>query len=125
MPIDYKETGPGRAAYPYYANVPALNGARFAFIEEALWAAGMQWARKRHHRSKASFDLDVLFGVTRLVHIREIIVREATDKSVMLTATASYLRSVGKARGNLIRISMSDIRRAEQNAGGGRYVGRH
>jgi hypothetical protein len=118
------ETGPGRAPYPYYANVPALNGARFVFIEEPLWAAGMKWARKRFHRSKASFDLDVLYGVTRLVHAEAVIVREATDKSVMLTATPSYLTSVGKTRGNLIRISMSDIRRAEQNLRGWRNVGR-
>jgi len=123
MSTHYKETGASRAAYPYYVSMPALNGARFVFIEEPLWEAGQKWARRRPHRSKSSFDLDVLFGVAKLVHSRGIIVRETTDKSLVLTATAKYLRSAGKSRGNLVRISMSDIRRAEQNVGGWRNVG--
>lgn len=123
MSVHIKTTGFRPATQSHYAHIPALNGARFVFIEQPLWEAGLQWAKKRPYRSKANWDLDVLFGVTRLVHFQAVVVREATDKSVMLTATTRYLRSVGKSRASLCRISMSDIRRAE-HAVGWRNVGR-
>lgn len=100
--------------YPHYEHIPSLRRARFVFIEEALWAAGVNYARARRYESKQAYDLNVLCGVTRLASLKATVVRTATDNSVVVTATAKYLQSVGQKRGNLIRISMSDIRRAER-----------
>jgi hypothetical protein len=110
--------------FPHYIHLPALKAARFVFIEQPLWAAGLKWAGRRFHSSRFSRELDVLVGVTRLTHLKAIKVRKTTDGSIVLTATRSYLQSTGKKPGDLIRISMSDIRRAEQNLRGWRNVGR-